>query len=56
MTIDSRYAPEFRLRDKEVEYPFTFESLGEDAVKVYLVLDDGTRILLRRTATEYVEN
>jgi hypothetical protein len=28
MTIDSRYEPEIRQRDKEVEYQFTFESIG----------------------------
>lgn len=56
MTIDSRYEPEIRQRDSEVEYPFTFESIGDPAVKVYLVRDDGTRVLLTRTETIYVEN
>ena len=55
MSIDSVYFPERRLRDEEVEYPFTFESLGEDAVKVYLIKADGTRILLSRTDTIFVE-
>lgn len=56
MTIDSRYKAETRYRDSEVEYPFTFESIGEDAVKVYLVKEDGTRVLLTRTDTLYVED
>lgn len=54
MTIDSTYQPELKARDSEVEYPFSFESLGEEAVKVYLVKDDGSRVLLTRTATIYV--
>lgn len=54
MTIDSRYIPEKRERDSEVEYPFTFESIGETAVKVYLVRADGARVLLTLTDTEFV--
>lgn len=56
MTIDSFYFPEPKSRDNEVEYPFTMESLGEDAIRVYLIRADGTRVLLTREgATEIVE-
>lgn len=55
MTIDSRYEPQRRNRDNEVEYSFKHESIGEDAIKVYLVKEDGTRVLLGRTDTIYVE-
>lgn len=57
MSIDSRYEPQLTLRDNEVEYPFVHESIGEDAIRVYLCRDDGTRLLLVRVGeTEYVEN
>jgi hypothetical protein len=57
MTIDSRYESQPKARDKEVEYPFRHESIGEEAIKVYLIKADGTRVLLTREgATEYVTN
>lgn len=56
MTIDSTYEPEVRERDAEVEYPFTFESIGEEALQVYLINEiTGARTLLTRTATEIVQ-
>lgn len=57
MTIDSRYQPQPKARDNEVEYPFIHESVGESAIKVYLIKADGTRVLLTRSGeTEYVTN
>jgi hypothetical protein len=56
MTIDSTYKPELNERHEGVEYAFSFESIGEEAVKVYILRDDGSRIQLSREGeTEYVQ-
>jgi hypothetical protein len=46
MTVDSFYTPEVYELDDEVNYFFNHESIGAEAIKVYLVLEDGTRIEL----------
>jgi hypothetical protein len=46
MTVDSFYFPEVYELDDDVEYFFEMESIGAEAIKVYLVLDTGERILL----------
>ena len=46
MTVDSFYFPEVYELDDEVNYFFNMESIGEEAIEVYLVLADGTRIKL----------
>lgn len=46
MTVDSFYYPEYYTTDDEIVYHFNHESIGAEAIEVWLVLDDGTRIPL----------
>ena len=49
MTVDSAYYTERYGDDGETEFPFLIESIGEVAIQVYLVMEDGTRIKLTPT-------
>lgn len=51
MTVDSAYRPEVYVNDDDVLYTFEIESVGSEAIQIW-VNDGSTRVLLR----EFVEN
>lgn len=50
MTVDSAYFSETYLADPGLEYPFSFESIGEDAIDVYVISSAGVYSLLSPSA------
>jgi hypothetical protein len=45
MTVDSAYFAEQKERDEDTEFPFEIESIGDEAMRVYLI-KDGVRYRL----------
>jgi hypothetical protein len=45
MTVDSAYFAEQKERDEDTEFPFEIESIGDEAMRVYII-KDGNRYLL----------
>lgn len=45
MTVDSAYFLEPKERDADTEFPFEIESIGDEAMRVYII-KDGNRYRL----------
>lgn len=39
MTVDSAYFPQVALADDDTEFGFEIESLGDEAMRVYVIID-----------------